>query len=167
MQLRDVMQPEVLCVVQSMSVRELYAELQANEINGAPVLDENDYLVGVVSLTDVARCVAGGQRCDRPYFYAGMDVSVPNFSSDDIDHLKTVKDIMNHKVHRVTVDATVEEALELMVEEDIHRVIVTHRGHVVGIVTSGDMMKLFLEMLKEDDDEDEDEYDDDEVDDDE
>ena len=31
----------------------------------------------------------------------------------------------------------------------------------------GDMMKLFLEMLKEDDDEDEDEYDDDEVDDDE
>lgn len=157
MQLRDVMQPEVLCVVQSMTVRELYAELQANEITGAPVLDENDYLVGVVSLTDVARCVAGGKRCDQPYYYAGMDVSVPDFTSDDIDHLKTVKDIMNHKVHKVTVDATVEEALELMVEEDIHRVIVTHRAHVVGIVTSGDMMKLFLEMLKDDEDDDEDE----------
>ena len=63
----------------------------------------------------------------------------------------------------MTVDATVEEALELMVEEDIHRVIVTHRGHVVGIVTSGDMMKLFLEMLKDDeeDEDDEDELEDD------
>ncbi|MFA5507158.1 MAG: CBS domain-containing protein [Vulcanimicrobiota bacterium] len=163
----EVMQPEVLCVGRSMSVRELYGEFQANEINGAPVLDENDYLVGVVTMSDIARCVAGGKRCDEPRFFAGYDVSLPNFESHEIDHLKSVKDIMSHQVHKVNVNATVEEALELMVGEDIHRVIVTHRGHVVGIVTSGDMMKLFLGMLKEehgdqeedDDDENEDEDD--------
>jgi CBS domain-containing protein len=168
MQVQDVMQPNVLCVVQSMSVRELYTELQANEIAGAPVLDENDYLVGVVSITDIARCAAGDKRCDHPTYYAGLDVSIPNFASDDIDHLKTVQDIMNQRVHKVTGDALVKDALEIMVDEGIHRVIVTHRSHVVGIITAGDMMRLFLDMLKdesedgdEEDDEDEDEDEDD------
>jgi CBS domain-containing protein len=147
-----------------MSVRDLYAELQANEIAGAPVLDENDYLVGVVSLTDVARCVAGDENDENPYYYGGLDVSVPRFKSNEIDLAKTVKDIMNQRVHQVHGNAEVEEALELMVEEDIHRVIVTHRGHVVGIVTAGDMMRLFLEMLRDEDDDELDDEDEDEED---
>lgn len=159
MQVQEVMQPNVLCVVQSMSVRELYTELQANEIAGAPVLDENDYLVGVVSLTDIARCVAGDKRCDAPAYYAGFDVSLPSFESDDIDHLKSVRDIMSKRVHKVNFDSTVEDALDMMIDEDIHRVIVTHRGHVVGIITAGDMLKLFRDMLRDDEDEDEDEED--------
>jgi CBS domain-containing protein len=159
MKVQDVMQPNVLCVVESMSVRDLYAELQANEIAGAPVLDANDYLVGVVSLTDIARCVAGGANEENPYYYGGMDVSVPRFQSNDIDKQKKVRDIMNQQVHKVNGHAEVEEALEIMVQEDIHRVIVTHRSHVVGIITAGDMMRLFLEMLgdnNEDEDDDED-----------
>lgn len=144
---RDVMHPNVLCVPQSMPVRKLYAELQANEITGAPVLDENDYLIGVVSLTDIARA-AQGKTTALPSHFAGYDVSFPHFDSEDIDHEKTVKDIMSQKVHKVAEDAELAEALELMTKEDIHRVVVTHRDHVVGIITSGDMMKLFLKTLK-------------------
>ena len=152
MKVQDVMQPNVLCVDQSMSVRDLYAELQASEIAGAPVLDENDYLVGVVSLTDIARCVAGDENEENPYYYGGMDVAVPTIKSNEIDKQKTVRDIMNQRVHKVNGSAEVEEALEIMVDEDVHRVIVTHRSHVVGIITAGDMMRLFLEMLSDDTD---------------
>ena len=56
---RDVMAPNVICVPEKMSVRELCRTLEHNEIAGAPVVDAQDYLVGVVTLTDVTRFAAG------------------------------------------------------------------------------------------------------------
>src|SRR5688572_24908905 len=51
---RDVMNREVLTVRVDLSVRELAAFLTENQISGAPVVDREGRLVGVVSLTDVA-----------------------------------------------------------------------------------------------------------------
>lgn len=164
MLVRTIMQPEVTCVDQETSVKSLYQELVANDITGAPVLDANDFLVGVVSLTDIARCVAGeGPRKVASDW--GMSNEHGGFCEADIKDGLKVKDIMNPQVHQVHYDSTVEETLDLMLSEDIHRAVVTHRGHVIGIVTSGDMMRTLRELLREDDidiDEDDDDLDDDE-----
>lgn len=164
MLVRTIMQPEVTCVEQDTSVKSLYQELVANDIAGAPVLDSNDFLVGVVSLTDIARCVAGeGPRKTAQDW--GFSTEHRSFCEADIKAGLKVKDIMNPQVHQVHYDSTVAETLDLMLSEDIHRAVVTHRGHVIGIVTSGDMMRTLRDLLGAedcDDDEDEDDLDDDE-----
>lgn len=51
----DIMQHQVVTVKPDISVRELARILWEEEISGAPVLDENGMVVGVVSATDVLR----------------------------------------------------------------------------------------------------------------
>lgn len=163
MLVRDIMHPNVYCAYVDMPARELYVTLVANGIAGAPVLDDRDYLVGVVSLTDVAACVAGGIGNGHSDYY-GRAAQVSDGHAQSISDTVTVGDIMSPRIHQVHYDSTVVEALDLMIEESIHRVVVTHRGAVIGILTSGDLMREFRTLLvgpEEDDDiEDEDEEDD-------
>src|SRR5215203_5722911 len=56
----DVMNPNVLMVQEDMTAGELASFLVESEISGAPVVDPTGRLVGVVSLTDLARSVAQG-----------------------------------------------------------------------------------------------------------
>ncbi len=159
---RDIMQPDVLCVPETMTVRDLWQELEANEITGAPVLDSRDYLVGVVSVTDIARSLVGDRAEQiRPDFYGPVALDALIAYPDQIEQTLLVKDIMNRQIHKLTNQSSVEEALDLMLDEDIHRVIVTHRGHVIGILTSGDLLRAFRDYLADDGDHDEDGDDDD------
>ena len=52
---RDLMNPVPLTVSETMSIGELATFLTDNEISGAPVVDHEGRLVGVVSVVDLAR----------------------------------------------------------------------------------------------------------------
>ena len=163
MLVKDIMQPNVFCVEGRMTVKELYLALMANEIAGAPVLDERDYLIGVVSMTDVAACIAGDKSQSSCGYYSHPDTQDGSLiKASSISKSKRVSDIMTNQIHKVSMDASLEEVLDLILEEDIHRVIVTHRSHVVGIVTSGDLLHAFREYLRDDEEEDDDDFDEDE-----
>jgi CBS-domain-containing membrane protein len=150
MEVQDIMQPNVYCAVDKMTVRDLYLALLANEITGAPVLDSNDYLVGVVSISDVARCVAGdSDPCAVDYHSHPSKSQSSSIEPASIKKGQRVSDIMTPCIHRVAMNSSLEEALDIILDEDVHRVVVTHRGHVVGIVTSGDLLHAFREMLRE------------------
>ncbi len=118
------MQP-ALCVPQDATLGQLYDLLKGNDISGAPVVDSRDYLVGVVSLTDVATHSQKGQK--KP---------------------TRVRDIMTQRAYTVSDQDDLLEAIELMLSEEIHRVIVTHRDHVVGIVTTTDVLQVYCEELR-------------------
>ena len=60
----DVMNPQVLAVRPEMTVHELSSFLTENQITGAPVLDRQGRLVGVVSETDIAEAERY-ERSDR------------------------------------------------------------------------------------------------------
>lgn len=168
MLVRDIMHPNVYCAYTDMPARELYLTLVANDIAGAPVLDKRDYLVGVVSLTDVAACVAGGIGGGHSDYYGRSTHEMSDRHATAIGDHVTVGDIMSPRIHQVHYDSTLVEALDLMIEESIHRVVVTHRGHVIGILTSGDLLRQFRRVLagpedeegESDDDEDEEDEDD-------
>jgi CBS domain-containing protein len=147
MLVRDIMHPNVYCATVDMPARELYLTLVANGIAGAPVLDAMDYLVGVVSLTDVAACVAGGIGDGHSDYYGRSSHKLSDSHAMSIGDDVKVGDIMSPRIHQVHYDSTVVEALDLMIEESIHRVVVTHRGHVIGILTSGDLMREFRALL--------------------
>ena len=147
MLVRDIMHPNVYCATVAMPARALYMELVANGIAGAPVLDEYDNLVGVISFTDFAACIAGGIGSGHSDYYGRSSEQPSEAHAESIDDSVTVGEIMSPRIHQVHYDSSVIEALDLMIEESIHRVVVTHRGHVIGILTSGDLMREFRDVL--------------------
>lgn len=148
---KDVMNRNVLTVRADLTVRELAAFLIENQISGAPVIDLAGRLVGVVSVTDVAQndaerpdlvddrsspVVRGWEGRMNP-----EDLRSLHIESDDL----LVRDIMTPTVFTVPAETAVAKIARTMVAGRIHRVLVTSRGRVVGIVTSLDLVGLLAE----------------------
>lgn len=148
----DVMNPNVLTVPEDMTVEELAGFLVENEISGAPVVDPAGRLVGVVSVTDLARSVAQGtDPAGRP----GPDFFVSEWSGtprpDQIGELRfgqqpemRVRDIMTPAVYSVDEQTPVPEVAETLIKSHIHRLLVTRGERVVGIVTTSDLLGLLV-----------------------
>ncbi len=147
----EVMNPEVLAVEPDMTVHELASFLTENQITGAPVVDRQGRLVGVVSETDIAgaetvREEAVDDRSDPEFDLRGWEQEAePDemrtlhlHASNDL----TVRDIMTPTAYTVPHDTPVKDLARTMVTGRIHRLLVTQDGHMVGIVTSLDLLKV-------------------------
>ena len=148
----DIMNPDVLTVKASMPVRELAGFLSENEISGAPVTDEEGRPVGVVSVMDIVSVdVAGGKgsAAEISGYYArafehGFDAEEIRGTGAELEDLE-VEDIMTPVVISVGRDAPVSQIARMMLTDHIHRVIVRDGETIAGIVTSFDMLRLFVD----------------------
>jgi CBS domain-containing protein len=148
------MNPEVLTVSEDMTVQELAAFLQDNEISGAPVEDRNGRLVGVVSVVDVARAASfeGYLRLAAPdYFGRPAKAHAPEEELDEavdaaeIEGLSLrVADIMTPALYGVEEDTPVASIADVMLHGHLHRVLVLRGQKLVGIVSSSDLLGLLV-----------------------
>ena len=144
----DVMNGEVKTVRADLTASELAAFLAENQISGAPVVDQDGRMVGVVSLMDLAENEATRRvtRDAEPEFYLHgwedkMDPGeVRRLRVVDEDFL--VGDIMTPTVYTVPAETSVPEVARTMLAGRVHRLLVTREGRVVGIVTTMDLLKL-------------------------
>lgn len=113
---------EVTCLDSDLGSAQGLAALGSSGLTSAPVVDDNGVLVGVVSLTALARMREGD----------GFEV----------------EDAMNTNVVTATQSATVAEVARLMAEHSLERVpVVTAGGHLVGVVTAMDVVRWLAERL--------------------
>jgi CBS domain-containing protein len=148
---KDVMNPDVMTVSDDMGADELARYLVEHEISGAPVVDGQGHLIGVVSMTDVGRSLSEPEEFSaaRPSgFYRD---AIPDLSLEDLgqryveERSVCVRDIMTPVIHQVPATASVADAARVMVEQHIHRLVVTDGKQPVGIVTSLDLLKVLTE----------------------
>ncbi len=148
----DIMNPDVLTVREDMLVRDLALFLTEHEISGAPVVDGRGRPVGVVSETDVVSVDRAGRKDDggepssyyrRAYENRDSIETIRGLRIEEAD--LTVADIMTPIVISVGRDAAVSQVARLMLQDHIHRVIVREGESIAGIVTSFDMLRLFVE----------------------
>ena len=92
------------------------------QIHGAPVVDPEGRLLGMVSFTDLA------QR-------AGEDV--------------TVEDLMRRDVPAISEETPLAEAAALMLRERVRRLPVLRGNRVVGILTATDIAQTFINLHEE------------------
>jgi len=146
----ELMNAEILSVPVDLSVAELAAFLAEKQVTGAPVRDAAGHLVGVVSLMDLAENQAsraaivqeqGRPERDVKGWEDKMDPEDARALSLESEDL-TVGDIMTPTRYTVPEDTPVSEVARTMVAGRIHRLLVTRGGHVVGIVTTMDLLKL-------------------------
>lgn len=114
----DVMIRKVLTVRDSMPLSEVTAFFRENKITGAPVVSEQNDLLGVISETDIVRKTTS------------FGAWAP----------QTVRQIMSKPAVTVPPDEPLQRVCELMHRLHIHRVVVTEDGHICGIVSSMDIL---------------------------
>lgn len=147
----DIMKREVLSVRTTTTVGELAQFLSHHRISGVPVLDGEDKLVGVVSLSDVnayaahawARIPPPDQRPAEAFYQNSALLT----ALESMDAGVQVGKIMSPYVYFATSDSDLLELADLMIEQHIHRLLVLEEDQMVGIVTSLDVMQAMRKEL--------------------
>ena len=145
---KDLMNPDIMTVADDMTTNELARYLIEREISGAPVVDGEGHLIGVVSMTDIGRNMAEpsddeSSRGSNFYGEIAADLTLEDLGQRYVeDRAVTVRDVMTPVIHNVPVTASVAEAAAIMVDQHIHRLIVTQGKQPVGIITSLDLLKV-------------------------
>ena len=151
----DIMQRDVLAVESDWPLDQLARFFTDHQISGAPVVAEDGNLVGVVSLTDIVRYdgnpeTHASEHSTHEYYLHGLDLQVGQGMSKSF-HIEeessaTVQDIMTPMIFEISEDARLGEAADTMVKGHIHRLFVTRKGRIVGIVTALDLLASLRDM---------------------
>jgi CBS domain-containing protein len=148
----EIMNTEVVLVKEDMDVKELARLFLRRQISGAPVVDERNELVGVISQTDLVyhSLTRGEALADDSHFYESARMEgrrVPTgFQIEDMNSVP-VSEIMTPVVHSVSERAGLQTIINLMTRKHIHRVVVTRGRKVVGIISALDVLAAVRKNL--------------------
>jgi len=157
---RDIMHEDVVAVRTDTTLHDLARIFADSDISGAPVVDDEDRVVGVVSTTDVIRFVAeeidvnvragAGSLVTSDDWVAtgeaeGSLSRIHEFLGSDLDDY-VVENIMTTANFHVTPNTTVPELAEFLLKGRIHRALVMNDGKLEGIVTTVDVLRAVTEL---------------------
>lgn len=143
----DIMSANVICVSKSADLRDLAKLFLSKGITGAPVVDEQGDLCGVISQTDLLyyQLTRDDELVLPSDFYASVKVDgqplAAGFQIEDVN-TATVEEVMTPVVHSVTATTPVEAIARLMTRRHIHRVIVRQGRKVAGIISAIDLLRV-------------------------
>jgi CBS domain-containing protein len=139
------MTPDPICVGADTSARELARILESNAISGVPVVDSLNRIIGVASKTDLLRRCVEGPLGSRPgTFFESLAEGLGTGTDMDPEELGTVEEFMTTEPVTGRPDEPLGTVARRMADEGVHRVVVIdNRRHVVGIVTSLDLLRQF------------------------
>ncbi|MCH8875047.1 CBS domain-containing protein [candidate division KSB1 bacterium] len=154
---KDIMNSNIISVHDDITVHELAHLFTEEMISGAPVLNEDGKLIGVVSLSDIVRnderrAAIIKNKHESDYYLHGWEDDLNRGELEDL-HLEEddgfkVQDIMTPLIFKVPETEPISEMAETMIGGRIHRLFVTRADKVVGIVTTLDMLKAIREYAK-------------------
>lgn len=131
------MKSPVVAVHPGTRLTDLEDTLIARHIGGAPVI-ENGKLVGIVSRSDIVRYFTVQRSLSKLLGHPAESTSAEAHAET---HL-TVRDIMAKETVVVDPDAPIEQVARTMVARHVHRILVTERGSVVGLISALDITQL-------------------------
>jgi len=131
---------QVICATANMPAKDLAALLVEGAVSGAPVVDDDDRPIGIVSKEDLRR--AGFVHLDTGDTSELGQARPPTEATP----ILIVEDIMRPLVLTVLDKAPIPSAAALMSVARIHQApVVSEDGKVVGIISSLDIMQWLAE----------------------
>jgi predicted transcriptional regulator len=124
---RDLMQSDVISLSPETELLDIHRLFVEEEIHGAPVVDDDGNVRGVVSTLDILRTVRDELESilvERPQ--------------------STASDAMTKELVTVGLDATIEEIARTMLDQHVHRVLVTDGGILQGVITTFDLLRVLV-----------------------
>ncbi len=148
MQAIDIMMRDVITVSPDMTVKELALLLMEKKISGAPVLDGDGRLVGIVTEKDL---VDRARKIHLPTLITIMDAIIPVFGErqyqNDLRKMAAVlvQDIMTENVTAVEESAELQEIATILDDEHISLLPVIRGEKLVGIIGKRDIIRGMLQ----------------------
>jgi len=147
---RDIMQRHVVTVDPETSLLDIHRLFVEEEIHGAPVVDDEGRILGVISAFDLLRAVNEERDTvvsDSSYFRDFLPYSGPDWGASPEDFQerltqRTVSEVMTEGAITVDADASIPEIARTLRSRNVHRVLVVERGLLVGIISAMDLMAL-------------------------
>jgi len=139
----DLMSRDVVVVPKSMSLRAAAHLLSEIHVSGAPIVDETERCVGVLSSTDFMHLVGYGERaaakpaCPNPgcFHSPWQVVDADDLPTDEVGTYMTADPVT------VSPGTSITELAREMIDAHIHRIIVVDaRYRPIGIVSSMDIL---------------------------
>jgi CBS domain-containing protein len=144
---RDIMNPQVITVTETMDLREVAKILVEERISGAPVVDEMGTLVGVISQSDLVEydlAVEHELTVEASFYRRPFDDALQpqrGFRFEDLP-ADTVKDVMTPYLITVAEDTPIRDVAARMASGGVHRLIVVDTDQQIrGIVSSLDVLR--------------------------
>jgi CBS domain-containing protein len=140
----DIMETSIISVTPDTDIPSAVGILLNNHINGVPVVNDQEELVGILCQSDL---IFAQKEMPIPPIFTILDSIFPLSSSKKIDEefrkiaATTVAQAMVKDVISVEPDTPVSEIASLMVEKHFHTIPVVKHKKLVGIIGKEDVLK--------------------------
>ncbi|MCP3892390.1 MAG: CBS domain-containing protein [Desulfobulbaceae bacterium] len=147
LQAKDIMTRNILTALSETTVAELAELLATNNIGGAPVIDEDGNLLGVVTENDL---IDQKKKVHIPTVVTILDSVIylesPEKMENEIKKIAglTVGDIYSKDVITVEEDTPMEEIATIMSEKGVHTLPVMNEEKLVGVIGKQDIIKTLI-----------------------
>jgi CBS domain-containing protein len=151
---RELMTTAVIAFKPSDKVHQVAETFRSSRISGAPVIDDQRKVIGVISEADIMKLTATVPFPDIdplnpfPIFsltaYRKKVEKIP----DEIETLfeGSVKDVMTKDPVTISPDDSILDAARLMHKGDFNRIpVVDDEGKLVGLIARADIIGLFVQ----------------------
>lgn len=155
MKVREVMTIDVVTLNGFMSVREAAKILAECNISGAPVIDIEGKLVGMLTETDILKSVKSAADEVHMVFpnthTIGVMFELAKGETEIMEAFEeqantVVMDVMTRGVVTCRLGTNLNEVASILVKKGINRLpVVDDEDHVVGIITRGDIVRAFAQ----------------------
>ena len=147
---QDIMTSTVITVAEDANVRELAALFLSNNISGAPVVNGQGTVVGVVTESDL---IFQNKKVHLPTAVAILDAFLflesPGKTEKELKKIAAsrVGDICSRELISVTPETGLDELATLMAEKKVHTLPVMQGDTLVGIIGKSDIIRTIAQGI--------------------
>lgn len=145
---KDIMTSPVTTLTPGQEIMDAARILLERHINGAPVLDEDGMIVGVLTRDDL---ITQQKEIPLPSYFVVLDALIPIKSLGQVEReaekiaATTVEHAMTADPVIVSPDTPLAEIAELMVDKKVHTIPVQDEsGELVGVIGKEDVLKTMV-----------------------
>jgi CBS domain-containing protein len=120
----ELMQTDVRTIHPEAGLSEVVTELSDGHVSALAVMDGRQRLVGVVTTTDLLEAQADAR-------------------DDEAWTAVLVREVMSHPALTIAPEADVREAAQQMLYGEVHRLFVTDREQLVGVISQTDIVRAY------------------------
>ncbi|MGP3919037.1 CBS domain-containing protein [Nonomuraea sp. 10N515B] len=145
MTVADVMTDKVVSVTAATPFKDIAHTLINGGISAVPVTDDDNHVIGIVSEADLLRKEEFREEFYREGYRPPLRARLRHPKGRQKANGDTAADLMTSPAITVSPTASAVTAARLMDAHDVKRLaVVAPNGHLVGIVSRRDLVKVFL-----------------------
>ncbi|MFP4213527.1 MAG: CBS domain-containing protein [Desulfohalobiaceae bacterium] len=146
-QVSEIMSRDVITVSPETKITEAAALLLERHVNGLPVVDQDNKLVGIICQSDI---ISQQKKLPLPTMFTLLDGIIPLSSYSLLEKevqkmsATTVQQAMTPDPVSISQEADLEEVAETMVRKNYHTIPVVQDGKLIGVVGKEDVLKTLI-----------------------